>query len=217
MLPLIVSYYTLDTGYEEEIKNLINSCEKLGLQTDFVGIKSRGKWDQNCCYKPQFLMKKLQEHQRPLVWVDADAVILKKPLLLENLTCDIAVRVYEDLPVSHPSKVYTGTVYFGNTPGAFELLKLWDEISQQMLKQSKQEVWDQITLKEALLKKTDVDLFPLPDTYSTIYDKTLTPKEEAVILHYQASRLFKKVINKEVAPFWEEAMFSQESRNNFFT
>lgn len=214
MNPLIVSYYTAGTGYEVEVQNLIASCRKLDLQADIVPIPSRGSWDKNCCYKPEFLLEKLDEHQRPIVWVDADAIFLKNPTLFESLQCDIALRTYEELPLDHPSKVYTGTIYLSNNEMARTLLKRWKEESERMLREEKNEVWDQVSIKQALLG-SNVDLFPLPDTYATIYDKQLTSIEEAVILHYQASRLFKKEVNNEVVPFWENEMFSQESRHKF--
>lgn len=215
MFPLFVSYYTLGTGYEKEVQNLICSCEKLGLETDIVGIESRGKWDRNCCYKPRFLLEKLQEHNRPIVWVDADAVLLKEPILFASLKCDIAARLYDDLPTNHPSKLITGTLYLQNTAATQNLLELWEKECMRMLEEGSREVWDQIALKQVLLEGAEVDFFPLPNDYCAIYDKKETLKEEAVILHYQASRLFKKVINKEVVPFLEDHHFSQENRDDF--
>lgn len=215
MQPLIVSYYTAGTGYEDEVKNLIDSCNKLDLQADIVPIKSKGSWDKNCCYKPQFLLEKLEEHQRPIVWVDADAIFLKQPVLFDSLECDIALRTYDELPLEHPSKLITGTLYLAPNPKVRILLTDWATECQKMLQEGKKEVWDQIALKRVLLQKKDIELFPLPDAYCAIYDKNLTPSEEAVILHYQASRLFKKEVNNEVVPFWENEMFSQESRHKF--
>lgn len=210
---MLVSYYTLGTGYEEEVKNLIASCEKWGIQHDIVGIDSKGAWDQNCCYKPRFLLEKLEEHQCPLFWVDADAVVLQKPTLFDTLTCDIALRIYKELPLEHPSKLITGTLFFRPTDKAKKLLELWDEECQKMLEENEAEVWDQIALKRVLLKDPDVEVFPLPNSYCSIYDKTL--QETPVILHYQASRLFKKEVNNEVVPFWESAAFSQQNRSDF--
>ena len=67
MNPLIVSYYTAGTGYEVEVQNLIASCRKLDLQADIVPIPSRGSWDKNCCYKPEFLLEKLQFLEKGMV------------------------------------------------------------------------------------------------------------------------------------------------------
>jgi len=218
MLPLFVNYYTLDTGYEQEVKNLIQSCEKLSLETDFVGIDSKGSWEHNCCHKPQFLLKMLEKHKRPIVWIDADAVILKKPLFFDSLECDIALRIYDDLPLEHPSKVNTATVYLQNTEQVKELLKLWEARCHYVLENKIGGSWDQSALRDVLFQEgSPITVKPLPDSYCTIYDKKITPLENAVILQYQASRLFKKVINKEVAPFWEDHLFSQENRTNFIS
>lgn len=215
MLPLIVSYYTLGTPYEEEVKNLIASCKKLGLNTDIVGIKPLGKWDQNCCYKPLFLLEKLREHKKPILWIDADAMVLKKPLLFETLKCDIALRIYPYLPITHPSKLITGTLYLQNTLAVRNILTLWDQECIKMAHQNKGEVWDQIGLKRALLNGPKINLFSLPSSYAAIYDKKESLQEELVIVHYQASRLFKKVINREVVSFWEKSAFSQKNRKTF--
>lgn len=214
MFPLIVSYYTIGTGYAEEIKNLISSCKKLALPYDITPIESQGQWDKNCCYKPQFLLKKLKTHNYPLLWVDADAIFLSKPTLFQTLNCDIALRTHDELPIDHPSKILTGTLYLKNSPPIYKLLSNWSAECQKML-QGKVEVWDQVALKHALLKGPSLNLFSLPDSYCFIYDKSLSPKEDAVILHYQASRLFKKVINKQISPFWESSMFSQKIRDEF--
>ena len=211
---LIVSYYTKNTGYEEEIKNLIASCKKFNLGWDIVGIESRGRWDANCCYKPRFLLEKLKEHQTPLVWMDADAVFLKKPTLFQTLTCDMALRIAPDLPEDHPSKMITGTLFLQNRPPVFEIMKLWDSECTQMLK-GEVEVWDQIALKQALSKGPSLKISPLPDPYYMIYDQPYFQKQKAVIAHYQASRLLKKEVNQEVVQFWERGMFSQKNRRFF--
>jgi len=194
MTPLIVSYYTLGTGYEKEAQNLIRSCKKLGLQTDIVGILSKGKWEENCAFKPKFLLKMLQKHKRPLVWVDADAVILKPPKLFESLSCDIAIYINDSLPIEDPSSLLSGTIYLNYTKEAEALLKAWDEECQK-----DKDMWDQAALKIALLQNgANLSFFTLPESYCSIYDK-----KNAIIFQSQASRLLKKVINKEIIPFWE--------------
>lgn len=211
---IIVSYYTKNTGYEQEVENLIASCKKFDLESDIVGIESRGRWDANCCYKPRFLLEKLKEHQAPLVWMDADAVFLKKPTLFQTLTCDMALRIIPHLPEDHPSKVITGTLFLQNRPALFEILKLWEAECAEMLK-GEIEVWDQVALKRSLSKGPSLKLSSLPDPYYMIYDQPYFQKEKAVIAHYQASRLFKKEVNKEVVQFWESSMFSQRNRRFF--
>ncbi len=191
---MFVSFYTQDNVYEKEVKHLIASCQKLGLSTDIVPIVSKGRWDENCSYKSHFLLKMLKKHQKPIVWIDADAIILQKPILFETLTCDIGVRIL-DLPFNNPSKILSGTIYLNNTQNSHILLKLWGKENQELIK-NKKSSWDQIALKNALLKMDPFSLFPLPAEYCEIYDHSFS-KKESIILHYQASRILKKGIFKE--------------------
>ena len=214
MSVIFVSFYTQNSGYEEEVKNLIVSCEKFGLSFDIIPIVSKGTWEKNCAYKPRFLLEMLKKHKKPLVWIDADAVILKNPVLFNTLTCDIGIRLFKNLPLSHCSKILSGTIYINNTQNSSLFLELWDEEIQTLFKNKKEGKWDQIALKNAILKKIGkLDFFSLPSSYAAIYDKPC--HKNAVILHYQASRLYKKTINKELIPFWETNLFSQETRQKF--
>ena len=51
MIPTVVSYYTKNTPYEDEIKHLIASCEKFGIPYEIDGIPNLGSWEKNCCYQ----------------------------------------------------------------------------------------------------------------------------------------------------------------------
>ena len=66
--PLIVSYYTQNTVYQLEVQNLIASCEKWGLEHHIEPIPSFGSWERNCCYKPFFLMEKMQQFRQSYIW-----------------------------------------------------------------------------------------------------------------------------------------------------
>src|SRR5690348_12544495 len=77
--PLVVSFYTKDTYYQWEVQNLIASCEKFKVEHYVEGIPSFGSWELNCAYKPFFIHQMLQKFKRPLFWLDADAVFVRKP------------------------------------------------------------------------------------------------------------------------------------------
>lgn len=215
MLPIIVSYYTENTGYEREVQNLISSCDDLRLTHQIEKITSLGSWEKNCCYKPYFLLEKLEELKQPILWVDADAVFLQQPNLFHHLPCDMALRSFDHLPLHHPSKIITGTLYLQNTQATKKLLTQWGKECQRLLQAQKGEVWDQIGLRNAILSGHKAEIVPLPDSYCAIYDKKRAADQEVVILHYQASRLYKKVIDKQLIPFWEEEGLSQKERAHF--
>lgn len=197
--PIVISFYTKDTLYQLDVQNLIASCEKFGLISHIQPISSFGSWEVNCCYKPFFIHEKLRELKQPVLWVDSDAIFKKKPEKPPVFAKDFAVRINADLPIEHPSRVMSGTVYANYTPGADALLRLWAQRSQEEINRvgRKEEFWDQISLRDALYSEENKAEFDsLPHTYTRIVDHPgdLQSTEEPVIEHYQASRRYKKLI-----------------------
>lgn len=192
--PTIISFYTQDTLYEDEVQNLIASCEKFQLETAIEGVPSFGSWELNCAYKPFFIMKKMQELQTPLLWVDADAVFLKEPEILEEFQSDFSVRINTELEEDHPSRVASGTVYINYTEPGIEIVLKWAEECRRQLTdpQRTEEFWDQIALRNVLsVSKGVISSLPIP--YIKIFDhpKQCFLEPDPVIMHYQASRKFK--------------------------
>lgn len=200
MFPTIICYYTLETAYETQVEKLIDSCKTFNLPYSIDGIPNLGSWERNCCYKPKYILQKLSELKSPVLWIDADAEIVEKPTLFENFSPDIALRIVENVPDNHPSKMISGTVYVNHTPSAFDILRAWDFECERLL-QTETNVWDQIALRNVLLK-SQANIYGLSQAYYMVYDKR-KEEEEAFIIHYQASRTEKKVINREVVPFWD--------------
>lgn len=198
--PVIVSFYTKKTPYEDLAKHLIDSCKKFGLKHDIEGIDSFGSWELNCAFKPFFLFQKIQELKKPLLWVDSDAVFVSEPSILEVFSADLAIRINEDLADDHPSKVMSGTIFVSATPKAEELLRQWAQacVKELMREDRTQEFWEQTALRDIILSKPHADIRSLPVSYTKIaghpHDEPHCPSP--VIQHHQASRLYKKFVNK---------------------
>jgi hypothetical protein len=197
--PRIVSFYTVGTGYQLEVERLIASCATWGLRSDIVGIPSQGSWELNCAYKPFFLLEKLREWNEPLLWVDADAEIVRSPSPLSCFDSDLALYTDPDLDPHHRSKVRSGTIFVNATPGGTELVKAWaSECHRQLLDPHRtQEFWDQEALRNLTLRPSPPGrIGSLPLAYVQIADH---PKDSAlelwpIILHYQASRRWKEFL-----------------------
>ena len=169
---LFISYYT--PNYKEEANRLIKSLDKFGLKYIINEIESKGSWQKNTQYKPEFIEKKLRFYNMPVIWVDADAEIVQYPAVFGSLNCDIAYVMFN-------GELLTGTLYLQPTERVFELLRLWREEVSRNDRFSEQKVL-RIILKNFKCNKVE-----LPQTYCQIFD-TMADVGEPVIIQYQASR-----------------------------
>jgi hypothetical protein len=198
MTPLVISFYTKNTLYQLDIQNFLASCEQWGIEAHIEGIAPQASWELNCAYKPYFIYEKLREFQRPLLWVDADAVFHQKLEPCDLFSADLAVYIDPDLPPDHLSKVRSGTLFVNSTPQGIELVRRWAEECHQLMRSQKL-FWDQVALRNVVLEsKNFADIRPLPLAYVKIFDH---PKDSAevpspIIVHYQASRRLKKTVTE---------------------
>lgn len=195
------------------MEGLIASCKKFDLPYSIDPIPNFGTWEKNCCFKPKYILKKLIDLKRPILWLDADALIVQKPTLFETLDADIALRIVKELPIDHQSKMISGTVFVNNTPEALKILQEWDLETETLFKQDPH-LWDQVSLRNVLLRST-AKVYPLDSRYYQVYNKIEDEKtlQKAIIIHFQASRTLKKTLNHEVVPFWDEASFIAEKKH----
>src|SRR3990167_893519 len=123
MIPLVISFYTKDTPYEEEVKHLIASCNRFQVVYEIEGIPSTGSWEMNCAFKPLFILRKLEEGKGPLLWVDADAVFVRAmaPFSVKE---DLGVRMY-DCADDHRSRIVSATLWINPTNAAKRMVRLW--------------------------------------------------------------------------------------------
>ena len=200
--PLVVSYYNENTPYEKEAQDLIASCKKFDLDYDIVSVPNLGSWSANCCYKPEFLLAKLEEHDRPLIWTDADSIFNKEPILFNECYADVAMRVNDHVAPDDNAKVLTGTLFFNTTASSKKLLTLWKKECERHMSSGKETVLDQVCLRKVILHyPTIVEMKRLPISYVYIVDNPhdrANVHEDAVVVHYQASRLYRKMIDGEV-------------------
>ena len=199
------------------MEGLIASCKKFDLPYSIDPIPNFGTWEKNCCFKPKYILKKLIDLKRPILWLDADALIVQKPTLFETLDADISLRIVNELPKDHQSKMISGTVFVNNTPEALKVLQEWDLETETLFKQDPH-LWDQVSLRNVLQRST-AKVHPLDSRYYQVYNKIEDEKtlHEAIIIHFQASRTLKKTLNHEVVPFWDEAAFIAEKKHQILT
>jgi hypothetical protein len=189
-LPLVISYYTEGTPYEQEVRGLRASCEQLGLEHFIEGLPSLGSWEANCAHKARFIHDTYRWCDRPVLWVDADAVIRRPPMLVAGAEPDFAVQRAAGWQFN------SATCYFNRTILAQRLLETWLELCE-----ARPEIWDQIHLDtawEIVTARHPLRTMWLPQTYAKIFDMQRDDRlgdEGPVIEQYQASRRLKRDVS----------------------
>jgi hypothetical protein len=203
MNPIVISFYTLTAPNDVEVKKLIHSCVELEIESDIVGLGSEGSWEKHCALKPFFILQKLKQWDRPILWVDAHAIFKRRPDFSEFATCDVSVRMNEFLPKAHESRIVSNTVFIRNNSAGVALLEEWCRETDKGPndKDRAMEFWDQTALRDALHRQAEARFLPMPLKYAKIFDfdNLFISEQEIVIEHHhlhQASRRFKNKVNE---------------------
>lgn len=189
----VVSFFTIGTPYENEIRSLTESLERLAVPLDIRGIDSLGSWDLNTKHKPMFIKEMLDAHPgEAIVWLDADAVVLKYPHVFEQIDTDIGVYYKTTGPTADRFKgqeLITATMYFANNKKTRTLLDMWI-LEQSRLDQPETQLIEQRALHRTIpiwRRENKGTITILPQSYCRIFD---APEDHRVIQQNQASRRF---------------------------
>ena len=196
---MVVGYYTVNTPYEEEAQNLLQSLNKLKVNHDIIGVKTLGNWQANTRFKAGFMLDMLIKWpNHRLLYVDVDAVVHKSPDLFKNYSCDIAVR-WQDFRW-RKNECLSGTIYMENNERTRRICELWRDINvTEGNKSNRMEQWNLDTVINQMKKEDPNFTYKnLPPEYTMIFDsmRGMYPNINPVIEHFQASRRFKKDVNE---------------------
>lgn len=187
--PTYVCFYTLNTIYEQEAARLRRSLDRLGLLHDLRGVVDRGSWAANAGLTASFLCDMLEEYAgRPIVYLDADAIVWKQPILLDTLNpsnCDIAAHRRAN------GELLNGTLWLSNSPACRNLIRDY----RARVLASPGERNEQRHLDLAIKAADSLRVIDLPASYCYIACPALMPHiedEDLVVEHFQASRVATK-------------------------
>lgn len=197
---IVVTAYTPE--YQQHYDRLRLSLRKYGIRHAAYQFGTRGSWERNCSQKPRFMLNAMEENRNvPIVWLDADAEVVRYPSELATvaLTPGLAVSYRVNEKPDHPfNRAMSGTVLMRQTYIGKAFIRQWADICARNPAQ-----WDQVSLAQTHDSFETMPAFaaafrPLPVACCTVFDDPVN-RESACIIHHQASRQLKDVMKSETA------------------
>lgn len=180
-----ISTMAIGEIYHRCLDNLIASMKNVGIEHYFASYEDhQGSWEKNCQYKARVLRRDIDRTESPIVWVDADAEFMAYPHLFETLDCDVGFYYYP-----RTREFLSGTVFLNNTPQVRAFLDMW------IAENDKNDRWDQVNMKNVLSQCNWLNVRHLPVEYCKIFDNVHQQCVNPVIVHNQASRQAKRIVN----------------------
>ncbi len=186
----VISFYTENTPYEQEVIDLKQSCENFGLDLEAARLPSKGSWEANVAMKPSFILEKLKTTDVPLLWVDADSAFLQKPDFTQFAGVDFSVRFMQVFREDPRHALNAATLFINKTEAAKKLVEMWVKRSNELCANGPVAFVDQIALFDVLLLNKEAKVLPLPVSYCKIFDQDqfFIDDDQVVIEQRQASR-----------------------------
>lgn len=126
----VVSFATNEKFYLNALNNLKQSCENNGLDCDFEIVKNLNHLNKSqvTLYKPTFIKKKLEENNCPILWIDSDALVLRKFSLPSPDGYDIGTvpNIFPNKRKKNPKTAFV--IAFTPSENAFHFLKVWEHL-----------------------------------------------------------------------------------------
>jgi len=124
MLPTFLTFYT-NEAYREDAQRLGRCCRHFGLPFEMARGEERGGWKRNCNQKPLLLERARRRLAGPLVWLDSDCVIHRRPSALLRRREEDAVLWMAGVSEKH--YVSSQVMWWGDTPVARAMIADWAE------------------------------------------------------------------------------------------
>lgn len=190
----LISFYSepeKGNYYTEAGRRMSESCARLGIDYKISKRESKGEWVENTKMKPVHILEEWHESDVPILWVDVDCPIYKKPSLAGYEQVDFAgVRFKGASKLDPPLKIMGTTLFFNKTEAARLLLNAWAEACA--LAENK-DYGDHRLLSNLLYRPNWFKYSYLPNEFCTMH-----PEEDSVI----SLGLARPVKSREKAMSW---------------
>lgn len=178
----LISFYTPDWEYPVYANNLRADCERLRMKYHIIEKPSTNSYVGNCQIKAFFIRDTLESLKSPVLWMDADGSILKKPeLLYEDRMVEYDIA--GNHPVDAQHRVHVGSIWFNYTDASRRFIDTWCtgiEKKNPLDDAAFNGTWD--------IMKNEVRFLPLPESYFFIHKDLMRPIPNDVLILHRLSR-----------------------------
>jgi len=207
---LTIAYYSAGTSYEREAELLRGSLNLVGMRYNIVAVPDGGDWYANTARKARFIYEQRMEHTGPLLYIDVDAYVHRNVESyferLGRMGYDFGAHWYRVPAKGHDGRevcacvrgegcdrehrMLSGTMFFGDTQGARDLLTTWYGMNDLFRQGGIMEGGGQKNLWYLVTCMTSLKVKRLPGRYCYVFDKpwAYPPSEPRIIEHTIASR-----------------------------
>lgn len=188
--PVVVSFYTIGTGYEKEAQRLVRELHLFGFEHDIEGIQSFGSWQANTQYKAKFIAGMMDKYpQRSILWLDVDSSICQYPDVFDDADFDLGVHKIDwakYTPLRKDKQLANAVIYLKNTDKVRQFVSAWIKLNTEQPDRIEMQ-----TMAEVLDKwESKLNFHNLPASYCQIYDM-MASEGQPVIEQRQASRHYR--------------------------
>lgn len=197
---MVVAFIT-EGVYELELaQHLLTSLDKLRIPYYIETIENKGTWLKNVAEKPAVAYRALENNpSKNIVLLDADSEILQYPKLFNEIPekYDLACHFLEweswyGYKENKTKELLTGTMFLRNNDKVKELCKQWYD------RANNNHEWEQKSLA-SVVTNSNIKIYNLPLSYCYIFTlpngkEPLVKIDNPHIVHYQASRRYRKII-----------------------
>lgn len=176
---MFVSFYT--QSHEKNATRLMESLDNFGLEHDiaFIGKDNEnpdiadGLWAETCKHRSAFILRMMEKHGS-VVWLDADTVILKPPVLLASISSKYHIGIS-----TRPSGMIGGVIWAQPQSKFF-----WEMVLDMDLKDEDDRT--QQTINRCRKEGIPLRIYPLPPSYQYVpwlmrLESALKPDEVFVV------------------------------------
>ncbi len=201
---LLVSFFTEDTEYKNEAAKLSETCNAHKVSHEIYQSKDAGSWEKNTQHKAVVIRDALEKHKKPILWVDADARVMKHPDMLHTVNIDVMYHYIKEW-----NEILAGTLYFDYNEKTIAFCKKWIELN------STNNNPDGINFQQLIIQDTTLSKGLFTKEYCSIFDNPHTRCDQPVIVHTQASRRNRGTKPKEVTQGYNSVISSlREAERN---